>query len=198
MPVAGTTEGVARAHVPFSTSPRIRRTDVLVLPVFEGPEPGPGVRDVKGLDLLALFASAGFKGKRGESLLVPNTGDRAGSRPPPCCSSGSASAREADAGRLPPGASDGSPRQLANGAHAWPPRCPRSRGAFRGRRPGDRRGPRSSAPTGSTGTSRSPTATAARCRGQRPRGAPGRRPGRGPPCSAPRSSPSRSAGRGTS
>jgi leucyl aminopeptidase len=49
-------------------------TDVLVLPVFEGPEPGPGVRDVKGLDLVGLYRAAGHTGKRGESLLVPNTG----------------------------------------------------------------------------------------------------------------------------
>ena len=39
--------------------------DVLVLPVFEGPEAGPGVKDVKGLDLLGIYAGAGLKGKRG-------------------------------------------------------------------------------------------------------------------------------------
>ena len=48
--------------------------DVLVLPVFEGPEAGPGVKDVKGQDLLGLYEGAGLKGKRGEFLLVPNTG----------------------------------------------------------------------------------------------------------------------------
>jgi leucyl aminopeptidase len=48
--------------------------DVLVLPVFEGPEGGPGVRAVKGIDLLELAQRAKLKGKRGESLLVPNTG----------------------------------------------------------------------------------------------------------------------------
>jgi leucyl aminopeptidase len=48
--------------------------DVLVLPVFEGPEPGPGVRDVRGLDLLGLYRAAGHTGKRGQSLLVPNPG----------------------------------------------------------------------------------------------------------------------------
>lgn len=59
----------------FSTKPPANvATDVLVLPVYEGPEPGPGVRDVKGLDLLGLFAATGMKGKRGESLVVPNTG----------------------------------------------------------------------------------------------------------------------------
>ena len=32
--------------------------DVLVLPVFEGPEPGPGLSDVKGVDLLARYRDA--------------------------------------------------------------------------------------------------------------------------------------------
>jgi leucyl aminopeptidase len=50
------------------------KADVLVLPVFEGPEPGPGVRDVKGVDLMAVYADAKLRGKRGQSLLVPNTG----------------------------------------------------------------------------------------------------------------------------
>ena len=59
----------------FSTqSPASVTADVVVLPVYEGPEPGPGVRDVKGLDLLGLYRAAGYKGKRGETLLVPNAG----------------------------------------------------------------------------------------------------------------------------
>ena len=59
----------------FSTGrPTDLAVDVLVLPVFEGPEAGPGMKDVKGLDLLGLYAGAGVKGKLGESLLVPNTG----------------------------------------------------------------------------------------------------------------------------
>jgi leucyl aminopeptidase len=62
----------------FSTDrPTDQAVDVLVLPVFEGPEAGPGVKDVKGVDLLEQFAASGVKGKRGESLLVPNTGDEA-------------------------------------------------------------------------------------------------------------------------
>ena len=48
--------------------------DVLVLPVFEGPQAGPGVKDVKGVDLLGQFSATGAKGKRGESLLVPTAG----------------------------------------------------------------------------------------------------------------------------
>jgi leucyl aminopeptidase len=59
----------------FSTGrPTDLAVDVLVLPVFEGPEAGPGVKDVRGLDLLGMYGATGAKGKRGESLLVPNTG----------------------------------------------------------------------------------------------------------------------------
>ena len=59
----------------FSNDPLAQvRADVLVLPVFEGGEGGPGVRDVRGLDLLAIAKRAGLRGKRGESLLVANTG----------------------------------------------------------------------------------------------------------------------------
>jgi leucyl aminopeptidase len=67
--------GVAVPTFTFSTqSPASVKADVVVLPVYEGPEPGPGVRDVKGLDLIGLYRAAGYKGKRGETLLVPNTG----------------------------------------------------------------------------------------------------------------------------
>ncbi|GIU98530.1 MAG: putative cytosol aminopeptidase [Actinomycetota bacterium] len=58
-----------------SQSPTAVRADVLVLPVFEGPEPGPGVREVKGVDLMALWRDAALTGKRGEQLLVPNAGN---------------------------------------------------------------------------------------------------------------------------
>jgi leucyl aminopeptidase len=59
----------------FSTDrPTTVSADVLVLPIFEGPHAGPGVKEVKGLDLVALYAASGWKGKRGEYLLVPNTG----------------------------------------------------------------------------------------------------------------------------
>jgi leucyl aminopeptidase len=49
-------------------SPATVRADLLVLPVFEGPEPGPGVRE---LGLLEAYRGARLKGKRGEHLLVP-------------------------------------------------------------------------------------------------------------------------------
>ena len=59
----------------YSTeAPSEARADVLVLPVFEGPEAGPGVKDVKGIDLLALYREAKLEGKSGESLLVPMVG----------------------------------------------------------------------------------------------------------------------------
>jgi leucyl aminopeptidase len=48
--------------------------DVLILPVFEGPEPGPGLREIRGTDLLDQYGAAGNKGKRGEFLWVPTTG----------------------------------------------------------------------------------------------------------------------------
>jgi leucyl aminopeptidase len=56
-------------------SPTSVDADVLVLPVYEGPEAGPGVRDVKSIDLLALYADAKLKGKAGETLPVPNMGN---------------------------------------------------------------------------------------------------------------------------
>ena len=50
----------------FSTDrPTGLAVDVLVLPVFEGPEAGPGVKDVKGVDLLGEFSATGAKGKPG-------------------------------------------------------------------------------------------------------------------------------------
>ncbi|HEU4356452.1 MAG TPA: leucyl aminopeptidase [Actinomycetota bacterium] len=55
-------------------APASIRVDVLVLPVYEGPEAGPGIGEVKGIDLLALYRDAALKGERGETLLVPNTG----------------------------------------------------------------------------------------------------------------------------
>lgn len=55
-------------------SPISTPAEVLVLPVYEGPAPGPGVREMPGIDLLALYRAAGHTGKRGEALVVPNTG----------------------------------------------------------------------------------------------------------------------------
>jgi leucyl aminopeptidase len=48
--------------------------DVLVLPIFEGPEPGPGLADLKGVDLLTRYEDAKLTGKRGETLFVSTAG----------------------------------------------------------------------------------------------------------------------------
>jgi leucyl aminopeptidase len=57
----------------YSTeSPVDVEADVLVLPIFEGPESGPGVRDVKDIDLLQAYKDAKLTGKRGEVLRVPS------------------------------------------------------------------------------------------------------------------------------
>ncbi|HZD17778.1 MAG TPA: leucyl aminopeptidase [Actinomycetota bacterium] len=59
----------------YSTkTPTAVDADVLVLPIFQGPEPGPGVKDVRGVDLVGISRAEGLTGRRGESLLVPNTG----------------------------------------------------------------------------------------------------------------------------
>lgn len=47
------------------------KADVLVLPVFQGPEPGPGVKEVK---LAEAYSDAKLTGKRGENLLVTRRG----------------------------------------------------------------------------------------------------------------------------
>ncbi len=57
-----------------SESPARVKADVLVLPVFKGPRPGPGVKET-GLD--GAYKAAKLLGKRGENLLVPRrSGDR--------------------------------------------------------------------------------------------------------------------------
>ncbi len=58
-----------------SASPAEVEADVVVLPVFEGPEAGPGVKDVKDIDLLQAYKDAKLAGKRGESLRVPMFGE---------------------------------------------------------------------------------------------------------------------------
>jgi leucyl aminopeptidase len=57
-----------------STSPRDTEAGVIVVPVFEGPEPGPGVRETRLLD---AYVAARHTGKPGEALLVTKRrGDR--------------------------------------------------------------------------------------------------------------------------
>jgi len=51
--------------------------DLLVLPIYQGPQGGPGVKEASGAleaDLVAVFAENGLKGKLGESLSVPTMG----------------------------------------------------------------------------------------------------------------------------
>jgi leucyl aminopeptidase len=57
-----------------STDPVNEATGLLILPVFEGPEPGPGVKQV---GLGSAFADAKLMGKTGQSVLVTRRdGDR--------------------------------------------------------------------------------------------------------------------------
>ncbi|MDP9295970.1 MAG: hypothetical protein M3O88_04650, partial [Actinomycetota bacterium] len=56
-----------------STPPAQIETDLLVLPVFEGLRPGPGVRDVGralGLDLVEEMRRDGSTGAVGDSLML--------------------------------------------------------------------------------------------------------------------------------
>ena len=62
----------------YSTgNPTAQAVDLLVLPIFEGLEPGPGIRDVRDVDLVATARDAGFAAKLGDTLLIPNVGMRA-------------------------------------------------------------------------------------------------------------------------
>jgi leucyl aminopeptidase len=54
-----------------SKPPETVEADLLVLPVFKGPEPGPGVAEA---GLAEAFAQARLTGKRGETLLVTGGG----------------------------------------------------------------------------------------------------------------------------
>ena len=60
-----------------TTSPAEVRADVVVLPIFEGPEAGPGVKEASaalGTDLVKVYASNKLKGRSGDSLSVPTLG----------------------------------------------------------------------------------------------------------------------------
>jgi leucyl aminopeptidase len=60
-----------------STSPAEQAADLCVLPVFEGPEPGPGTREVgKALDadIGRVLEENRFRGKLGEVLTLPTLG----------------------------------------------------------------------------------------------------------------------------
>lgn len=60
-----------------SASPSEASADLLILPFFQGREPGPGVQAVQqalGADLMATLADHGIQGKVGESFTVPTLG----------------------------------------------------------------------------------------------------------------------------
>ncbi len=60
-----------------TSSPAEVEADVLVLPVFQGPEAGPGAREVGAAldtDLAALYRDHGLRGRLGEALTVPTLG----------------------------------------------------------------------------------------------------------------------------
>ncbi|MEX1045784.1 MAG: leucyl aminopeptidase [Actinomycetota bacterium] len=51
--------------------------DVLVLPVYEGPDPGPGMREVQkalGADLIGMIREQRLEGKIGDTLTIPTLG----------------------------------------------------------------------------------------------------------------------------
>ena len=61
------------ADLSFSTdAPADAEADLLVLPVFQGPEPGPGV---KAIGLGAAFADAKLRGEKGDTLVVARRDD---------------------------------------------------------------------------------------------------------------------------
>jgi leucyl aminopeptidase len=55
-----------------SDSPRDVATGLLIVPVFQGPEPGPGVKETQ---LAESYSAARHTGKKGESLLVTRRAD---------------------------------------------------------------------------------------------------------------------------
>src|SRR5437867_2397820 len=60
-----------------TASPAEVKADVVVLPVFEGPEAGPGVREAGsalGTDLLEVYRTNKLRGRLGEALTVPTLG----------------------------------------------------------------------------------------------------------------------------
>ena len=60
-----------------TTSPAEQQADLLVLPFLEGPEAGPGMKEVGkalGSDLVAVLRENRIKGKLGDTLMVPTMG----------------------------------------------------------------------------------------------------------------------------
>jgi leucyl aminopeptidase len=60
-----------------TSSPAEQAADLLILPVFEGPEAGPGVREAGkglGVDLIQLLKDNRLRGTTGDALTVPTLG----------------------------------------------------------------------------------------------------------------------------
>jgi leucyl aminopeptidase len=60
-----------------TTSPAKQRADLLLLPAFQGPDPGPGIREVGralDVDIAALLQENGFRGSLGELSSLPTMG----------------------------------------------------------------------------------------------------------------------------
>src|SRR5438876_7114191 len=60
-----------------TASPADVRADVVVLPMFEGPEGGPGTKEAGaalGADLVEMYRSNKLRGRLGEALTVPTLG----------------------------------------------------------------------------------------------------------------------------
>lgn len=58
-----------------TTSPAEQSADLLILPFFEGPEAGPGTKEIGkalGSDLAGMLKDNGIKGKLGDTLTVPS------------------------------------------------------------------------------------------------------------------------------
>src|SRR5438045_2465392 len=60
-----------------TASPTEAAADLLILPVFQGRTPGPGVETVRaalGTDLMAAVRDQGFEGRLGQTVTVPSFG----------------------------------------------------------------------------------------------------------------------------
>ncbi|MGH2547713.1 MAG: M17 family peptidase N-terminal domain-containing protein, partial [Actinomycetota bacterium] len=60
-----------------TTSPAKQQADLLLLPAFQGPEAGPGIREVGRaleVDIVVLLQENGFRGSLGEVYTLPTLG----------------------------------------------------------------------------------------------------------------------------
>ena len=156
-----------------SDAPGAIRTGLLIVPVFQGPAPGPGVRE---MGLADAYAGAKLTGKKGEHLLVTaRTGDRFAAGAVLLVGVGPKAEFTVDAARRALGRAAGTARRFGTVATTFPHGVQRQAGAPT--RSGRASRDSASAPTASTGTGRR-RPTARTCDGSRPWGRPGGRPSR--------------------